>query len=128
MKETPLKAQVLALAGATRWRRFHPLPAQYARANGAVRHGTAQQGEKGYPDLTLMHLTTPVGIAAELKDQASYPDADQRAWGERFTANPGFLYVLWRPWELITGEIERLLRDPTEVARLALEQARKAAA
>jgi len=128
MKETPLKAQTLALAGATGWRRYHPLPAAYTRRNGTVRVATAQQGEKGFPDLILMHLVVPVGIAAELKDQDSYPDAEQRAWGERFAANPGFLYALWRPWELVTGEIERLLRDPAAVARLALDQAAAAAA
>lgn len=122
MSETVFKAKTLALAQGFGWWRHHGLPTV---RDG--RHFTAQQGEKGWPDLFLLH---PTGAAAavEEKTQAGSCGPGQREWGRRFEANPGVLYLRWRPISLVTGEVAALLADPRRVLALAAEQARQAGA
>ena len=50
-------------------------------------------------------------------------DPGQVEWGTRLAANPGILYAVWRPLDLLAGTIAALLGDPQRVLTLARDQA-----
>lgn len=87
VSEDVFKDAVLRQALAFGWMRFHPLPAMNSRG----RYATFQQGEKGYPDLTLARKG--VVIFRELKSNTGVLTAEQKAWGEEL----GDLWGVWRP-------------------------------
>jgi hypothetical protein len=119
MLEKTLQASIVELCGPLRWLVQHSRAAAVTGRDGAVRHRTPLGGDVGFPDLFLVHRDVPVCIAAELKQQHAYPTASQRTWGAALAPVPGVLYVVWRPLQLVTGEIAGLLRDPDRVAALA---------
>lgn len=110
------------------WTAHHGRPVRQQRGDGSTRFITPIQGTAGYPDLTLVHRVTGAIIFAELKTQTGRLDPNQVAWGEALKRNPGVLYQVWRPLDLITNVIDGLLRDPGRVLELAQEQSRQAAA
>ena len=93
VSEDIFKDAVLRQAKAFGWLRFHPLPAMNARG----RHATFQQGEKGFPDLTLARRG--VVIFRELKSNTGRLSPEQEAWG----AELGDAWGVWRPrdWALV---------------------------
>jgi hypothetical protein len=107
------------------WLVSHCRRAAVQRRNGSVRHLTPISGNVGYVDLTLAHLHTGAVIAAELKTQRGSLEPAQRRWSIPLRRNPGVLYVLWRPLDLIAGDVGRLLTDPARVLQLAAEQSRE---
>lgn len=70
------------------WKAFHPLPALNSRGKWA----TFQQGDKGYPDLTLARK----GVVRfrELKSNTGSCTPEQKAWGEELGPE---LWDVWRP-------------------------------
>src|SRR5690349_10643155 len=87
VSEDVFKDAVLRQALALGWRRFHPLPARNSRG----RHATWQQGETGYPDLTLARRG--VVLYRELKSETGVLSKEQKAWGVEL----GDLWGVWRP-------------------------------
>lgn len=87
VSEDVFKDAVLRQAKALGWLAFHPLPALNSRGKWA----TFQQGEKGYPDLTLARKG--VVIFRELKSNTGSLTAEQKAWGEEL----GDAWGVWRP-------------------------------
>lgn len=93
VSEDTFKDAVLRQALAFGWRRFHPLPAMSRRGKFA----TFQQGETGYPDLTLARKG--VVLFRELKSNTGRLSPEQEAWGEEL----GEAWGVWRPtdWQSI---------------------------
>ena len=123
MLERTLQRDIVELCGPLRWLAQHSRAAAVTGRDGQVRHRTPLGGDVGFPDLFLVHLDVPVAVAAELKQQKAYPTAPQRLWGAALAPVPGVLYVVWRPLQLVTGEIADLLQDPHRVASLAAGRA-----
>jgi len=94
MKEAELQAKVVELAEAFGWKWYHPADSRLV--------------VPGFPDLTMVRA--PQLIFAELKQQTRYPEPEQRAWHEQLAGCPDVLMVVWRPYDLLSGEIERTLR------------------
>src|SRR5262245_11985437 len=96
--ETPLLHTLIATAPTTGWLAFHPLPAVMAR-NGRIR--TPYLGDKGFPDLVLVHPRGGI-LFKELKGEGHYPDRDQRRWLDYITeaAAVGASAGVWRPRDL----------------------------
>jgi hypothetical protein len=104
MSEAQLEDAVLQMAKAFGWLRFHPLPV----TNRQGRTRTAQKGDKGYPDCTLVHPSGRM-LIRELKKEGEYPTPEQRKWLAAFTA-AGVDTGVWRPRQLRDGTIEAALR------------------
>lgn len=93
VSEDVFKDAVLRQALVLGWMRFHPLPAMSRRG----RYATFQQGEKGFPDLTLARRG--VVLFRELKSNTGTLTKEQKAWGREL----GDAWGVWRPtdWPLV---------------------------
>ncbi len=66
---------------------------------------TPMQGDPGFPDLVISkegHFP----IFAELKSQKGKQTTEQKNWGNSMYP----IYVLWRPSDWLSGEIEQILK------------------
>lgn len=93
MTERELQRAVLGLAATHHWRAVHFLPARSMRDGRAFL--TAQQGDKGFPDLVL--LRPPRLIFAELKSDRGRVDFDQATWLNSLGTVAGVEDYVWRP-------------------------------
>ena len=95
MLEKEFQSQVLKLAKQAGWMAFHPRPAQAPSG----RYVTNFDGDKGYPDLTL--IRRGVVVMAELKTEKGRLTDGQKEWIE---ASGGTIRV-WRPsdWDEIVS-------------------------
>jgi hypothetical protein len=73
ISEDDFKAKIVGCAHDHGWLVFHPV-----RGNRDGRWYTAQQGDRGYPDLTLARGGRIVIL--ELKKYGCYPTPDQYRW------------------------------------------------
>lgn len=85
-----------------------------ARRHGwlAARYPTFQRTRTtpGFPDLTLVRGGRL--IFSELKREGKEPTEMQQAWLNELRAVPFVEVYVWRPSDLLSGEIERVLADP----------------
>lgn len=95
MKEDELQAKVQELMTSLRWRWIHIPPTPNKRI------------VPGFPDLAFVR--PPRHGFAELKQQARYPTPEQREWLADYEACGVETYV-WRPYDLISGQISAVLR------------------
>ena len=93
------------------WMVHHDRPARTAKG-----WRTAILGHAGFPDLVLVHPKLGI-IFAECKGAKGYPDDDQRRWRDAImlaaadsSDSAGVYWFLWRPADLASGTIERILR------------------
>jgi len=102
MTEAQFQQAVIDLARWTGWRIFHPRTVKTADG----RHLTAYLGDKGFPDLVLVHEYRGV-IFAELKSNMGRLDVHQEDWGRDLT-NAGAEYHVWRPkdWDTIKNRLK----------------------
>lgn len=99
ISETDLQTAVIALARLRGWMIHHDRPARLA--NGEWR--TAISGDTGFPDLVLARAGRVLFV--ELKSAVGRPSAAQ----ERWAAELGESYRLWRPKHWTDGTIDREL-------------------
>lgn len=102
MTEAAFQTCVMDLARWTGWKTFHPRTVKTDKG----RHLTAYQGDRGFPDLVLVHRKRGV-LFVELKTETGRLDAHQEEWGRHLVEADAEYYV-WRPsdWE----EIKKRLR------------------
>ena len=67
---------------------------------------TPVEGDAGFVDLVLAHPVHGV-IMAELKNATAVLDPEQTMW--RTALEPNGCYHLWRPADLRSGRIDRIL-------------------
>lgn len=95
--ETPLLHTLIDTAPTFGWLAYHALPATMSSG----RFITPYLGDKGFPDLVLVH---PVGgiLFRELKGEGHYPTPAQRLWLTRIeqAAKVGVTTGVWRPRDL----------------------------
>jgi len=89
-----LQVRFNELAEALGWRWYHPPRAVNEKVTA------------GFPDNTLVN--PPRLLFAELKQQAQHPEPAQREWLDDLAACGVEVYV-WRPYDLISGEIRAVL-------------------
>jgi hypothetical protein len=92
------QSQVIGLAKTLGWRVYHPFLSKWS--------------EKGYPDLTLLHVRQKRVVFAELKRQDGKETPAQREWLDDLHAAGQEAY-LWRPsdWEHIAKILQQ--KPPT---------------
>jgi hypothetical protein len=93
MSEAGLQTSLIDAARWQGWLVYHPLPCQLRG-----RQLTAYQGDKGFPDLVLVHPQGGI-LFRELKAEGAYPTPDQRKWLARIeqAAAVGASAAVWRP-------------------------------
>lgn len=70
----------------------------------------SRKSTPGFPDsIILPGLRGPV-IVAELKTEKGKVTEDQERWLEAFRQVPGVEVYVWRPSDLLSGEIELIIR------------------
>ena len=89
MSERDLQGHVLAIARVRNWLCFHPFD--------------SRRSEWGWPDLAMARRG--VVLFAELKSATGRLTPAQEAWAAELPN-----WHLWRPDDLLSGEIERALR------------------
>ena len=92
--ESQLQAAIIELAKHLGWMVFHPMPVQ----NQAGRWRTAQQGDRGFPDLVLAHRELGV-IFVELKSTIGRISDYQQLWIDTLRQAGAEVYV-WRPIDI----------------------------
>ena len=102
MTEDALKAEVLKQCKALGLRTAHFRP---AKTKDGWRTPVEGDG-KGWPDLIIVGRRL---IVRELKQDARYPDPNQRMWITAL-AEAGVDVDVWRPRDLVSGRIGRELR------------------
>jgi hypothetical protein len=100
--EREFQDQVIQLAHLFKWRVAHFRPAMTTQGWRTP----VQADGAGFPDL-LMTRGTRV-VVAELKRELAKTSQDQEAWLAAFAA-AGVRAVVWRPSDLRTGAIQRVL-------------------
>ena len=73
-------------------------------------HDSRRSWGPGYPDLTIVGRRL---LFAECKSEAGELSPHQRRWARRLQA-AGQTWVLWRPSDLVSGEIVRVLWELTQ--------------
>lgn len=99
MTEADLQAAVIDLLGTLNYKYYHTRDSRGSNA--------------GFPDLTIWGGRHHKLMFAELKStkgKVSKPQADTL----RGLANTGAFVYVWRPYDWITGGIERILRGPRD--------------
>lgn len=122
-EDTHLLPAIVGHAGPFRWLAYHSRKSTVIRSNGTRRTMTAMSGVPGYVDLTLFHVDTGAAILSELKQEGKYPTPAQRRWAHPIRLNRGVLYLVWRPLDFLTHQVDAYLSDPDRVIREAAEQA-----
>ena len=101
MSEKDLQRGVIEMAHLYNWMVFHPLPAQNSRGDWR----TFVQGDKGYPDLTLV---SEAGLLfVELKSAKGRLSPEQKQWIAKLGLHADV--VVWKPQEWQDGTIEAYL-------------------
>lgn len=72
----------------------------------------SRRSNPGWPDVVLVHPRTGKFLVRELKRMKGRTSQKQRAWLEALE-RAGIDVGIWRPIDLLTGEIERTLRTLT---------------
>lgn len=103
MSEGQLQSAVIEMARLLRWRVHHDRPAR--RSDGSW--STPVQGDPGFPDLLLVRRGTV--LAVELKSERGRLTTEQERWLAEL-GGAGVLVAVWRPEDLRSGRIERVLR------------------
>lgn len=112
--EKELRKRVMDLARDFGWLRMHPLRAQLPPDRGSA-WTTNAMGEKGYPDVTLVHPLWGRVVVLELKGPRGQTSPEQRrwmrAWQTAAAAAPGTIaaYVV-KPADW--PAVQRLLTRP----------------
>ncbi len=121
MSEDELLGYVINCAKAEGWLIFHPRPAR--KKDGTWY--TATQGDKGYPDLTLVHRESFQLLIVELKSSKGKISPEQEEWINTLRSAATWinefcrpvvdrhhmmLVEVWRPIDLLSGEIEQILK------------------
>lgn len=107
MSEDDLKDAVLENAALFGWLVHHDRPARVMKA-GVETWRTNIEGDKGFPDLVLVHAAHGV-LFRELKSEKGLVSPEQQDWLNRITGGGGNAGV-WRPTDWTSGVIERTLR------------------
>lgn len=124
--ENEFRARVMKLAKDHGWLRMHPLRAQLPPERGGG-WTTNTAGEKGYPDLTLVHPRYGRVVFLELKSDSGRADPLQLVWIaalQRCTGVEAYVvaprdwsevqYLLSRPWRKpATGPVPPLANGAT---------------
>ena len=103
MTETELKDAVIDLAHLLGYLVHHDRPAQNRRGDWA----THIQGDAGFVDLVLAKNGRV--LLPELKSEKGRLTDEQAAWG-RAIGEGTHSYLLWRPENLLNGDIEKVLK------------------
>lgn len=105
-------AHVSAIFG---YLRFHPRPCRVKR-NDADTYETAYDGDKGYPDWTLVHARTGFTVIAELKSKGGKASPEQQRWLDALALGPTPVF-LWRPsdWGEVLAVLEAGARTEPRV-------------
>lgn len=104
--ERALKDACVELAKACGWLVYHALPSINRRGAWA----THFQGDKGFPDLVLVHKAGDL-VVVELKSEIGRLTPGQHRFLEAFQA-AGVETHVWRPEDLKNGTISRRLTSP----------------
>lgn len=102
MTEAALQAAVIELA---RWAGFLHMHITDSRKSSGV----------GFPDLVLLHKRTGRLLFAELKSDIGKLSPEQWTWINALREG-GTEAFIWRPADLTSGEIRRVLWDEQEAA------------
>lgn len=102
MDEKTLQENVVDALKRYRWRYVHFLPA----TNEKGRWRTPYQGDDGFVDFIAIRGNR--ALAFELKSQSGAFRKGQQEWIDGFAMTAVEVYV-WRPFDLISGEIYRVL-------------------
>ena len=96
-------AHVAAIFG---YLRFHPRPCRVKRDDTDT-YETAYDGDKGYPDWTLVHARTGFTVIAELKSKGGKASPEQQVWLDALAKGPTPAF-LWRPsdWGQVLAVLE----------------------
>ena len=103
ISEAQLQATVVEMARLFGWLIHHDRPAR--RKDGSW--STPVQGNPGFPDLLLVRRGTV--LAVELKSERGKLTAEQERWLAEL-GGAGVRAEVWRPEDLRSGRIERVLR------------------
>ena len=115
MSEADLQRTVMDMARALGWRVYHNRRTARTRRDGTVIYHTSYSGDGGFPDLLLARAGKI--IVAELKSKRGVVSDDQVLWidalggvgiSHHLSALVGVF--VWRPADLVSGNIEELLR------------------
>lgn len=101
--EAEFQAAVIDLARLSGWLVHHTRPARTADG-----WRTPIQGDKGFPDLVLVHERTGRQLLVELKSETGRLSEDQLRWGRALMAGCGpNNYRVWRPsdWDELAREL-----------------------
>ena len=102
MLEKELQRAVIELAHLYGWLVFHPRPSQNSRGDWR----TYMSGDRGFPDLTLVHTTGGICFV-ELKSTKGRLSPEQKMWLEKLSLHADAM--VWRPADWMDGTIERYL-------------------
>lgn len=99
MTEKELQQSVIDLCAVLKYQVYHTLNSKGSAA--------------GFPDLTIVGGRHDRLVFAELKSTKGKVTQSQALWLQEL-ANAGSHVYVWRPYDWITGGIERILRGPRE--------------
>jgi len=89
------------------------------RKDGSTYHATPLAGDKGFPDLSMVHKTRPNLLIVELKSDTGRLDEAQKEWWvdlERASVPGGpFRYYIWNPDHWRDGTIKTILTEGWKV-------------
>ena len=94
ISERELQTHVVAMAKALGWAVFHPWTSVHSSA--------------GWPDLFMCREGH--ALAVELKSETGKVAWQQAAWLNDLQQVSGIEVAIWRPADLMSGEVERALR------------------
>lgn len=112
MTEAQLQSAVIECARLLGWRVAHFRPALTAKG-----YRTPVEADGGgWPDLFMVHPSNGMApYAVELKSARGVVSHEQWAWLELLNL-AGCYTAVWTPADWMSGRIERLLRETSEVA------------
>jgi hypothetical protein len=111
--EREFRDRVMRLAKDHGWLRMHPLRSQLPAERGGG-WTTNMAGEKGYPDLTLVHPRYGRLVFLELKSAKGRPQPDQLVWISALQRVQGVEAYVVSPndWDQLQRIISRPWRTP----------------
>lgn len=112
MPEADLQREVIRLARMYGWRIHHSRPS----IDRSGKWSTAITGDRGLPDLILVHNGQHRILFRELKREKGRVDPEQRAWMDALL-NAGVDTAVWRPRDLLAGRVAAELAGGQDIRR-----------